>query len=108
MTRPSLRQVGVATRVMDSWSASLSVTVLKIMILGDVNVGKTSLLRRFHENSFDDSRFPTPAAGVDFFVHNIDVDGKVLKVQDRHTECRQTDTISFQILYLVASMGHCW
>lgn len=61
-------------------SPSLSVTVLKIMILGDVNVGKTSLLRRFHEGRFDDSACPTPAAGVDFFVHNIDVDGKSLKL----------------------------
>lgn len=62
---------------MDSCSPSLS--VLKVMILGDVSVGKTSLLRRFHENSFEDTSFQS-TVGVDFFVHNVNVDGKVLKV----------------------------
>lgn len=50
----------------------------KVLVLGDSSVGKSSLIRRFHSNVFD-QRLPT-TIGVDFFIHDLEVDGKKVKV----------------------------
>lgn len=50
----------------------------KVLVLGDSSVGKSSLIRRFHSNVFD-KRLPT-TIGVDFFIHDLEVDGKKVKL----------------------------
>ena len=52
--------------------------VFKVLVLGDSSVGKSSLIKRFHSNVFD-QRLPT-TIGVDFFIHDMEVDGKKVKV----------------------------
>lgn len=52
--------------------------VFKVLVLGDSSVGKSSVIRRFHSNVFD-QRLPT-TIGVDFFIHDFEVDGKKVKV----------------------------
>lgn len=52
--------------------------VFKVLVLGDSSVGKSSLIKRFHSNLFD-QRLPT-TIGVDFFIHDLEVDGKKVKV----------------------------
>ena len=50
----------------------------KVLVLGDSSVGKSSLIKRFHSNVFD-QRLPT-TIGVDFFIHDMEVAGKKVKV----------------------------
>ena len=50
----------------------------KVLVLGDESVGKSSLIRRFHLNDFD--RQIPMTIGVDFFIHDLDVGGKKVKV----------------------------
>ena len=53
-----------------------SVPVLKVVVAGDGNVGKTSLIRRFCEGRFESSRVAT--IGVDFQTQTVDLQtGKV-------------------------------
>lgn len=52
--------------------------VFKLVIIGDQSVGKSSLIRRFHEDSFD-QKLPT-TIGVDFFIHDLVVNGRNVKV----------------------------
>lgn len=50
----------------------------KILLLGDFNVGKTSLIRRFVDNSFDDKYLST--IGVKISKKHIDIEGKNLEL----------------------------
>lgn len=53
-----------------------SVPVLKVVVAGDGNVGKTSLIRRYCEGKFEASRVAT--IGVDFQTQTVDLpSGKV-------------------------------
>ena len=52
--------------------------VYKIIVLGDAGVGKSSLLRRIHDNTFE-NRLPT-TVGVDFFIQDLKINGKNVKV----------------------------
>jgi len=54
------------------------VTTLKLLVIGDSGVGKSSLLMRFIENSFDEDQGPT--IGVDFKSTVIDVQGNKVKL----------------------------
>lgn len=53
--------------------------LLKLVIIGDPGVGKTALLLRYIDNSFNDSYLCT--IGVDFKVKTVEVAGKVVKMQ---------------------------
>mmetsp|Transcript_60760 Transcript_60760/g.149433 ORF Transcript_60760/g.149433 Transcript_60760/m.149433 type:complete len:537 (+) Transcript_60760:169-1779(+) len=53
--------------------------LFKIVLIGDSNVGKTSLLTRFSDNTFTDSFIAT--IGVDFRVRTIQLNGKTTKLQ---------------------------
>lgn len=53
--------------------------LLKIIIIGNSGVGKSSLLLRFTDNSFSPSFIAT--IGIDFKIKTIDVDGKCVKLQ---------------------------
>ncbi len=48
-----------------------SVPVYKVVLIGDANVGKTSLVRRYCENTFRDTRVET--IGIDFQSHTVQI-----------------------------------
>lgn len=54
-------------------------TKLKFLMLGDVAVGKTSLMKRWTSNTFEENMIST--AGVDFSTKNLSVDEKKVTVQ---------------------------
>ena len=61
--------------------ASESVTydhIFKIILVGDNGVGKSSIIRRFCEGSYAQDMDTT--IGVDFYLSEIEVDGKKIKV----------------------------
>ena len=51
--------------------------LVKILLVGDSGVGKSSLLARFISDSFDEQG---PTVGVDFKLNHVDVDGTRLKL----------------------------
>lgn len=53
-------------------------TTLKILIIGESGVGKSSLLLRFTENNFDPEQ--TLTIGVDFKTKKLTVDGNTVKL----------------------------
>lgn len=53
--------------------------ILKVVILGDSNVGKSCLMNRFVSNSFNDQTLHT--LGVEFLQKEIDVNGIVYTLQ---------------------------
>jgi small GTP-binding protein len=53
--------------------------VVKVVIVGDWGVGKTSLIRRFAENKFDHDY--KPSIGVNIVTKIVDVAGRKLKLQ---------------------------
>lgn len=53
--------------------------LLKIILIGDPSVGKSSLLMRYVDNSFEDSYICT--IGVDFKIKTLDISGKRVKLQ---------------------------
>ena len=51
----------------------------KIVLIGDCGVGKTSIVRRYTDNTFVlDGLIPT--IGVDFGRRTLEIDGSVIKV----------------------------
>lgn len=52
----------------------MSTPLVKIVVAGDPNVGKTSLIRRYTKGKFEDSRVAT--IGVDFHTHTVDLAGE--------------------------------
>ena len=53
--------------------------LLKILLVGDSNAGKSSLLVRFCDDCYSDTYIST--IGVDFKVKTIDLGGKLIKLQ---------------------------
>lgn len=51
---------------------------LKILIVGDSGVGKSSILLRFTDDQFNEAQFAT--IGVDYKTQKIQMDGKTLKL----------------------------
>eukprot|EP00948_MAST-09A_sp_MAST-9A-sp1_P000695 g695.t1 len=51
---------------------------IKVLLLGDSGVGKTSLLNRFASNQFKQNLMTT--AGVDFKVQHLEIDGRHIKL----------------------------
>ncbi len=49
-----------------------------MIFLGELSVGKTSLLRRFCTDSFEDRDYSTTGA---FRVHEMEIDGRVVKLE---------------------------
>lgn len=57
---------------------SQTVPLLKIVVAGDGNVGKTSLIRQYCEGRFEQSRVAT--IGVDFQTKTIEIKGHTIKL----------------------------
>jgi len=53
--------------------------LFKVVLVGDSGVGKSSILLRFTEDSFNTSHMPT--IGVDFKLRTIQVSSKTIKLQ---------------------------
>lgn len=51
----------------------------KAIFVGDISVGKTSIISRFNENKFRD--LYEPSIGVDFSAKNLKYKGKTIKIQ---------------------------
>jgi GTPase SAR1 family protein len=51
----------------------------KILLLGDSNTGKSSIILRYTENSFDSSI--VSSIGVDFKMKKIKFENKIIKIQ---------------------------
>jgi small GTP-binding protein len=55
-----------------------NIPVFKVVVGGDGGVGKTSLIRRFCEGKFEESRVMT--IGVDFQTKTVNIQGTVIKL----------------------------
>ncbi|KAK3598664.1 hypothetical protein CHS0354_020425 [Potamilus streckersoni] len=53
--------------------------IFKLLLIGDADVGKSSLIRRFADNTFTESYNST--IGLDFITKIIQLDGKTIKLQ---------------------------
>ena len=58
--------------------ASGSINNYKIVIIGDISVGKTSILSQFRYGSFDQAYLPT--LGIDFFTKNFFYEDKTIRL----------------------------
>lgn len=54
--------------------------LIKIILVGDTGVGKTSFLLRFTEQLFDDASH-IATIGIDFKIKNLTMDNKNVKLQ---------------------------
>lgn len=53
--------------------------LIRILIIGNISVGKTSLVERWVENDFNPYSYPT--IGIDFKITSRTIDGKQVRVQ---------------------------
>lgn len=58
--------------------ASSSIDTYKIVVLGDISVGKTSILSRFRYGIFEPEYMPT--LGIDFFSKNLFYEDKTIRL----------------------------
>ena len=65
---------------------------IKILLLGDSGVGKTSLLERYANNQFKTNLMTT--AGVDYKVQHLEIDGQ-------HVKCSIWDTAGQERFHVI-------
>lgn len=53
--------------------------IIKLLIIGDSSVGKTSIMLRFSDDLFSCSNIPT--IGIDFKIKTVEIHGKKIKLQ---------------------------
>ncbi len=53
--------------------------LIKLLLIGDTGVGKTSLLLRFADDRFSFDHIPT--IGIDFKIKTIEIEGRLCKLQ---------------------------
>ena len=54
--------------------------LFKVIVVGDKRVGKSSLIKRFREDSFQESSLP-PTIGIDFLVKDVEIGSSRVKVR---------------------------
>lgn len=54
--------------------------LFKIIVIGDKRVGKSSLIKRFRENAFEEGSLP-PTIGIDFHVKDLEIGDSKVKVR---------------------------
>lgn len=54
--------------------------LFKIVIIGDKRVGKSSLIKRFRENTYEEGSL-SPTIGIDFHLKDVEINGKQTKVR---------------------------
>jgi len=59
-------------------SSTIIFPIVKVVIAGDAGVGKTSLIRRYCTDAFDESRVAT--GGVDFQIKIVELDKRSIKL----------------------------
>ena len=52
---------------------------IKVVLLGEAGVGKTSIIQRFIENKYDP--YTTPTLGASFFIKNYEINKKEITYQ---------------------------
>lgn len=62
----------------DTSSSTIIFPIIKVVVAGDANVGKTSLIRRYCTETFEETRAAT--GGVDFQIKIVEVDGRSVKL----------------------------
>ncbi len=81
----------------------------KVVLLGELGVGKTSLFRRIKDNSFDE--FSTATAGIDSCTKTMKIDGCTITVSIINYYCYCCNGITnthFIDIYIDKCMGYCW
>ncbi|KAL0481697.1 Ras-related protein Rab [Acrasis kona] len=63
----------------DEYGRDTQLPVFKILLIGDISVGKTCTLLRFTEDTFSDNY--SSSLGVDFKTKQVEVDGSTVKLQ---------------------------
>ena len=56
----------------------------KVVLLGELGVGKTSLFRRLKDNTFDE--YQTATTGIDSCTRVVKVDGETVMVRTTYTD----------------------
>ncbi len=72
--------------------------LFKVLLLGDSGTGKSSLILRYTENTFNSSL--VSSIGVDFKVKKKEIDGKIIKIQI----VRNNWNIIFLYLYIISGI----
>jgi small GTP-binding protein len=62
----------------DPASSTIIFPIVKVVIAGDIGVGKTSLIRRYCTDTFEESQGAT--GGVDFQIKIVDIDSRSVKL----------------------------
>ena len=78
----------------------------KIVLIGDCGVGKTSIVRRYTNDSFVlDGLMPT--VGVDFGRQTLKIDSSVVKVQYSVYNCKEATKNTLHGHCILGLMGFC-
>ena len=78
VTNPDLTS---SVKLSSSLVNSVRTRIIKIIVIGDSNVGKTCLTFRFTGGSFPEKTEAT--IGVDFREKAVEIDGEIIKVRTR-------------------------
>jgi len=80
MSNDNLKTIGETLEKKDHISGSLLYQyIFKIILIGDCNIGKTSLINRYIHNSFENEYLCT--IGVDFMMKTLEIEDKQIKLQ---------------------------
>lgn len=77
--------------------ATVKVTEQKVILCGEYGVGKTSIFRRFANNTFVASNDRKSTLGLDNFDKEYVVEDRRIRVMPLHIVCQ-----SFSVLFLLA------
>ncbi len=86
--------------------------MIRLLIVGETGVGKTSLLVRFNEGNFYSDQKTT--IGVDYKAKEIEIDGEIVKLQVRYLLCTSINCFVFTrftfvfIEFCCSDMGYRW